>query len=84
MPVVVMQKPKEKQIRYGWRVRTKTIVKTVRRTEESRLAKEQARRAAHNYLLLRELGVKAPAERVGVVEKVKGWLNSIFGKGKQA
>lgn len=82
MPVVVMQKPKEKQVRKGWRVGTK--VKTVQKKGEDISAKRQASRSAHNYLLLREFGVKAPAERAGVFEKVKGWLGSLFGKGKQA
>ncbi len=79
MPVVVLRKPKEKEAKKGWRVRTKTIT-TTKIIPSRKKEAERARRSAHNYLLLREFGVKAPGEEKGVVEKVKGWLGRILGK----
>lgn len=77
MPVVVVQKPKEKELKKGWRVRHKTITITKvkpawqRRQELARKTvedKEKAkdRQAAHNVMLIRVRGVEGmPEENQG-------------------
>jgi len=80
MPVVVLQKPKEKQVRKGWRVKTATRVIVKQKPRENLAAKRQASRSAHNYLLLREFGVKAPVREEGLLDRAKGLLGRIFGK----
>jgi len=82
MPVVVVRKPKETEFRRGWRTRTRTTTRT-RVIKKDKQVDAEARRAAQNAVLLRVRGVKSPAKK-GVVEKVRGWVDSaFFGRRKQ-
>ena len=82
MSTVVVQKPKEKEIRHGWRVkvRHKVIVKE-KGSRERLIALEKAKdsQAAHNVMLIRVRGVRAPGEG-GLLGRVKGWLGKLFGR----
>ncbi len=87
MSTVVVQKPKEKELRHGWRVkvRHKVIVKE-KGSRERRIALEKAKnsQAAHNVMLIRVRGVKAPGEG-GLLARIRGWLGKLFGtRRKQA
>ncbi len=88
MSVVVVKQPKEKErVLRGWRTKVIQAVavrgrwvlgKREIRENRKELEAEHARRSAHNYLLLRELGAKAPYERIGVLDRLKGFFGSVF------
>ena len=85
MGAVVLRKPEER-VRRGWREKARTTDKTAKamQAEKRRAAEEKeksrVKRAAHNAVLLRVRGVKAPGRSAGVIGKVKAALESILRK----